>query len=270
MRVRAIKRLMLPCRNPPPLGVGSFRGQPIWGRAGAGQKTGTPLPLQLVLPTEPNTGYAEGMYTPHYATMQDEAELYALMQQFSFATLVSCDAHGLPTASHVPFFIQPGVLRTHLAKANPQWQGIEHREVLVIFQGDHAYISPRYYQSDHRVPTWNYQAVHAYGVASIVGEDEAKRHMLAELSTHHEAGAHSPWTMSQLSEDSIQAHLNALVVIDVHITTLKGAWKLGQNGPTPDRLSAATSLQASTHPTERALGRAMQATLTLDTIKEQQ
>ncbi len=44
-------------------------------------------------------------------------------------------------------------------------------DVLVMFQGPHAYISSSWYSREN-VPTWNYQAVHMYGKASILEKDE--------------------------------------------------------------------------------------------------
>jgi transcriptional regulator len=51
-------------------------------------------------------------------------------------------------------------------RANGQWKAIRaEREVLCIFHGPHAYISPQWYVQQHTVPTWNYAAVHVYGNA---------------------------------------------------------------------------------------------------------
>lgn len=63
------------------------------------------------------------------------------------------------------------VIIGHLAKANEQWRHFQsHTDVLVIFQGPHAYISPSNYQGAG-VPTWNYAAVHMYGLAKIMGSE---------------------------------------------------------------------------------------------------
>ena len=60
------------------------------------------------------------------------------------------------------------VLDMHMAKNNPQWQEFFDDEVMVVFSGPHAYVSPRWYEEQERVPTWNYAAVHAYGVPKLV------------------------------------------------------------------------------------------------------
>ena len=63
----------------------------------------------------------------------------------------------------------------HMAKNNPQWKEFFDDEVLVVFSGPHAYVSPRWYEEQERVPTWNYAAVHAYGVPKVV-ENRRQKH----------------------------------------------------------------------------------------------
>src|SRR5947209_17949155 len=98
------------------------------------------------------------MYLPKHFEITDRALLFELMQRFSFATLVT--AHqGRPMASHLPFLVYPdggdyATLIAHMARANDQWQEFASgAEALVIFQGDHAYISPSWYTVHPSVPT---------------------------------------------------------------------------------------------------------------------
>jgi predicted FMN-binding regulatory protein PaiB len=114
----------------------------------------------------------DAMYIPQFNHVTDPAILHALMQHFSFATLVT-QHEGRPFATHLPFLVEPehgeqGRLLAHLAKANPQWTDFgPGREALVIFQGPHTYISPSWYETQPSVPTWNYAVVHAYGARRI-------------------------------------------------------------------------------------------------------
>ena len=43
--------------------------------------------------------------------------------------------------------------------------------MLIIYQGAHAYVSSSWYEKEN-VPTWNYQAVHLYGEATVLNEQE--------------------------------------------------------------------------------------------------
>lgn len=105
------------------------------------------------------------MYIPNHYAIPHQAESIAFMKQYSFATLVTVK-EGFPTATHLPFTISQKeekiLLRSHFAKANFQWKEIEESSCLVIFSQPNAYISPKYYEKELNVPTWNYVAVHAY------------------------------------------------------------------------------------------------------------
>src|SRR6478609_4625091 len=111
------------------------------------------------------------MYSPHYNRFEDRAEIFAFMRRHSFAVLVT-DGEGGLRASHLPSLVQDEagrfVIEMHMARANDQWRQFRDGEALVIFSGPHAYISPRWYEETERVPTWNYAAIHAYGVPAIV------------------------------------------------------------------------------------------------------
>ncbi|HEV8082201.1 MAG TPA: FMN-binding negative transcriptional regulator [Chitinophagaceae bacterium] len=64
-----------------------------------------------------------------------------------------------------PFIVTEGderiILPSHFAKANKQWTEITGNQVLIIFSEPHAYISPKHYDKELKVPTWNYISIHA-------------------------------------------------------------------------------------------------------------
>src|SRR5256714_5693697 len=114
------------------------------------------------------------MYSPAYNRIEDRAELLAFLRANSFAVLVTRELR----ASHLPVQVRETeselILDMHMARANPQWQDFFDDEVLVVFSGPHAYVSPRWYEEQERVPTWNYAAVHAYGVPKVIQDRNAK------------------------------------------------------------------------------------------------
>ena len=87
------------------------------------------------------------MYIPKAFREDDLNTLHKLMPEYSFATLIT-QHEGVPFATHLPFILDAqrgpsGTLLAHMARANPQWHDFNtEQEVLVIFQGPHAYISP--------------------------------------------------------------------------------------------------------------------------------
>src|SRR5919109_41098 len=114
------------------------------------------------------------MYLPPAFNEPNYDKLHPFMEQNSFAMLVSRSA-GQLVANHLPMLLDSkcgphGCLYGHMARANTQWQHAEGTEVLVVFSGPHAYISPTWYEAAHVVPTWNYVAVHAYGMFHAIQE----------------------------------------------------------------------------------------------------
>src|SRR5256885_2974996 len=123
------------------------------------------------------------MYSPPYNRIEDRAELLAFLRANSFAVLVTRELR----ASHLPVMVRQNeeqlILDMHMARANPQWQDFFDDEVLVVFSGPHAYVSPRWYEEQERVPTWNYASVHAYGVPKVIQDRNAKHASQRRLVT---------------------------------------------------------------------------------------
>jgi transcriptional regulator len=199
------------------------------------------------------------MYIPSAFAVDDRAALQAVMDAYSFATLVSVDA-GRPFATHLPLLLDAGrgahgVLIGHVARANPQWRQLEQAEALAIFQGPHAYISPAWYgPGPASVPTWNYVAVHAYGVVRIIEDAGLVAEQLRALVERHEVG--SDWSLDAAYAGKLQA---GVVAFELEITRLEGKFKLSQNKPAAARAGVAAALAASPADHERAVAAAMLA-----------
>ena len=141
-----------------------------------------------------------------------------------------------------------GVLRAHVARANPLVRDLQAADALVIFQGPQAYVSPLWYPSKQltgkAVPTWNYMVVHAHGPLRIVEEAQWLRAQLEALTATHEAGKAQPWSMDDAPQDYIATMMNAIVGIEIPIMRLEGKWKLSQNQPPPNRDGVIAGLAA--------------------------
>jgi transcriptional regulator len=114
-----------------------------------------------------------------------------------------------------------------MARANPQWRDFSEKEALLVFSGPHAYISPRWYEQTERVPTWNYAAVHAYGVPKIVSELAAKHASQRRLV----AAMDPQWLpkFDALDPEYVERMLGAIVVFEIPVARLETRWKLSQN-----------------------------------------
>jgi len=196
------------------------------------------------------------MYVPSHFRMNGDDAPYAFMAQNAFGTLVSTH-DGAPFASHLPFLIEEGRLRAHMARANPQWRSFGTAQVMVVFTGPHAYVSPAWYEAAESVPTWNYVAVHAYGVPKIVDDPHEVRAMLEALVTRNESGFARPWEMHDAPASYIDGMMSGIVAFDIPIARLEAKEKLSQNRPAVDRVRVAAQLARSDSPADRELSALM-------------
>ena len=194
------------------------------------------------------------MYSPAYNRVEDRAELLAFMRANSFPILVT-GTGGVLHASHLPVTVHETgaqiVIDMHMAKNNPQWREFLDDEAMVIFAGPHAYISPRWYEEQERVPTWNYTAVHAYGVPKIISEKKAKfesqRRLIASLDPQ--------WLpkFDALRQEYVGMMLDGIVNFSIPAARIETRWKLSQNRGRREMELIAAALEKSGDSNERAL-----------------
>ena len=174
------------------------------------------------------------LYIPKHFRNDDPDALYEFIERNAFATLVTSGPKGLHV-SHVPLLPERegGKVRLlgHVARGNEQWEALEGADqVLAIFHGAHAYVSPGWYQNHPSVPTWNYAVVHAHGKARLI--DEAELHdLVVRLSNVYEAGRPKPWKATELPADYVDNMLKAIVGFEIEVERMEGKFKLSQNRP---------------------------------------
>ena len=194
------------------------------------------------------------MYSPPYNQIEKRAELLEFMRANNFVLLVT-GTGGTLHGSHLPALIHEKegrlVLDMHMAKNNPQWKEFFDDEVMVVFSGPHAYVSPRWYEEKERVPTWNYAAVHAYGVPRIVEDRAAKlagqRRLVAAMDPQ--------WLpkFDALREEYVRSMLDGIVNFEIDVTRIDARWKLSQNRGRREMELIAGQLARSDDSVERSL-----------------
>jgi transcriptional regulator len=194
------------------------------------------------------------MYSPYYNRVEDRAEVVEFMRANSFVVLVT-GTGGELQASHLPAQIRVEkeqiILDMHMARANAQWKEFFDEEVMVIFSGPHAYVSPRWYEERERVPTWNYAAVHAYGTPKVIDDRklkyESQRRLVALLDPQ--------WLprFDDLRPEYVDTMLEGIVNFEIPVSRLETRWKLSQNRSRHEQENIAARLEASSDSLERAL-----------------
>lgn len=108
-------------------------------------------------------------------TLADVAEIRRVIGDNPWATIVSHGPDGLVSSHYVVLLDDDRddlTIVGHVGRPDDLIHGVGERELLVIFQGPHGYISPGWYGDVQAVPTWNYTAVHLAGVPEILSDEE--------------------------------------------------------------------------------------------------
>ena len=200
------------------------------------------------------------MYIPKHYAVTDISKMCEFIKNNNFGILFS-HTGSEPMASHLPFVIDEvgdqGLILGHMAKANRQWRYADGQQVLVVFHGPHAYVSPTWYQEDEVVPTWNYVTVHAYGKPVVIDNPEKVREGQTRLVGVYESDATGNWSMDDMPEDYASKMLNGIVSFEMPIDRLEGKFKLNQKNSLADRKGAIKGLQATGDPEAREVARLM-------------
>ncbi len=189
---------------------------------------------------------------PRHFAETDPSVLHALMRAHPLGLLISSSDAEL-VANPVPFLLdtlsERTILRAHVARSNPQWKHIrDGARVLVVFQGEEAYISPSWYASKavhgKVVPTWNYAIVQASGIAVVHEESFWLKAQITALTEVHEGSRPSPWAVTDAPAPFIEAQMRGIVGIEIVVTELTGKWKVSQNRDDADRPGVVAGLSS--------------------------
>ena len=192
------------------------------------------------------------MYLPAHFSEERPDVLRACVRDHPLGLLVTQNVAGGIDANSIPFLLDaegegPGVLRGHVARANPVWRTArDDVDALVVFQGPQGYVSPAWYPSkaEHGkvVPTWNYVVVQARGRLRAIEDRDWLRRFVGRLTDRHEGARTAPWAVSDAPADYVETMLGAIVGIELPLAALVGKWKVTQNRSAADRAGVADGI----------------------------
>ncbi len=195
------------------------------------------------------------MYQPAHGRFRvsDPARLLAELCARAPATLVTRIGDGF-WASILPMLFDAdegtgGVLRGHLARANPQWRDLAaDGSAIAIFNGADAYVTPSWYAEKRRtgrvVPTWNYATVVAHGRLTVRREPEWLVAHVRRLVERHEAGRPQPWSIDDAPAGYIDSQAKAIVGLELTVDRIEAKRKLSQNRSADDIAGTIAGLDA--------------------------
>jgi len=186
------------------------------------------------------------LYIPAHFRVEDPETLRAFIAANAFGTLVTAGPKGIHV-SHIPFVIEQGPeglrLLGHVARANPQANALaEATDVVAIFQGPHAYVSPTWYENHPAVPTWNYAVAHVRGRLAPLDEFEL-RDLLGKLSSTYEGDRPGAWRIDKAPSDFINNLVGTITGFSIAVERVEGRFKLSQNRPGQDAKRVADALE---------------------------
>lgn len=200
------------------------------------------------------------MYIPAAFNEQSPQIAFDLIEEIRLGSLIT---QGRPMlVSHIPFMVDRdrgdhGTLIGHVSKANPQWEHLtENAEVLATFLGPNAYISPSWYATSPRAPTWTYISVHVYGKATLVRAEPELTAMVARLSNTMEP-SDSSWSFSGLPEAHVAKLVKGIVGFEITITRIETQLRLGQNNSVEDRRRVGAALTSRNGLNDSAVSKLM-------------
>jgi transcriptional regulator len=162
-------------------------------------------------------------------------EIRRLVRENPWATLVSDTADGL-VASHYPVLLDESrddvSLLTHVGRPDDVLLELGQRELLIVVQGPHGYISPGWYDATPAVPTWNFVTAHFTGVPEILDANENYR-VLGELVDFFERHMPEPRRMEGLPGDAAYARRISSGTVGLRLTPTRitAKAKLSQDKP---------------------------------------
>lgn len=204
------------------------------------------------------------MYVSKHHRQTDRDAIFLLMDTHPLGAWV-CQADGALVANHIPFLLDRsrgacGTLLGHVARANPVWRSLSAAAPsVVMFQGPQAYVTPGWYpgKAAHGmvVPTWNYAAVHAHGIARAIDDRAWLLDMLNRLTAFHEGRQPKPWRVADAPPDYIDKLLRGIVGIEIPIDRLEAKLKASQDEALQDRHRTVAGLQMQAGDEARAMAR---------------
>jgi transcriptional regulator len=174
------------------------------------------------------------MYNLPYHKEQNEQVIKEFIDKYPFAFLAGSDSENKPVATQVPVFIEEKdgrkILRGHIMKNTDHHKAfLQNNNVLVVFTGNHIYVSGTWYSNPYQPSTWNYMSVHAKGTIRFL-DDIALIDILRKTTLHFENQNQQSTTIyDNLPPEYTQKLMKAIVAFEIEVKEMDIVFKLSQD-----------------------------------------
>ena len=159
-----------------------------------------------------------------------------------------------PRVAHAPVVRVGAALRFHLARANDLAKHLDGATALLLAEGPNGYVSANWYaDAAGNVPTWNYVAIEAEGVARGI-DRAALIDLLDAAAATFEPRVGEDWTRAKMDPARFEAMVGAIQGFELTPATFRATYKLSQNRKPDDAARIADhSAALGNHPLAQAM-----------------
>ena len=190
------------------------------------------------------------VFIPDHYVFDSTAEMLNFIEQHPLAQILTTDQQGFK-ASATPLIQvgEPNELEFigHIAKRNPQAKSILNGiDVMALFNGPNAYVSPRWFKINNTVPTWNYLSIQLRGTFEVITEPQELFKVLRLTIEHMEQlTGGEPWVLEQAPQELVNRLAKMIVAFKFHGTSIEGVKRLAQDKDVTDIRNIQHHLQHS-------------------------
>jgi len=174
------------------------------------------------------------MYDLPYYKEKSDTVVKQFISEHPFAFIAGCDENNKPVATQIPVFIEERNGKLHMT--GHMMRSTDHHKaflcnpnVLVVFTGNHSYVSATWYSNPHQASTWNYMSVHVQGVMSFLDE-EGLEDVLRKTTLHFENGNKQSTTVfDNLTEEYKRQLMKAIIAFEIEVREMGHVFKLSQD-----------------------------------------
>lgn len=164
----------------------------------------------------------------------DEQVLDRFIDEHPFAFLMGCDPESRPIATQIPILMEERggrrLLSGHMMKDTDHHRAfLENENVLVVFTGNHTYVSGSWYDDPNLPSTWNYMSVHAKGIIRFLDEAGLEGSLRKTSLRFEDHDERSPTVFDNLTEDFKHRFMGLIAAFEIEVTSLDSVFKLSQD-----------------------------------------
>jgi len=169
----------------------------------------------------------------------------ALIDEIGFGMVFLTTPDG-PRVAHTPLLSTgDGSVQFHLARANALSRYLDGATALLVLNGPHRYISPRWYADRDTVPTWDYVTLELEGRVRRMA-DEGLEALLNNLIERNEARLEGePWRSEETSAELWARLRRGIIGFELEVQAWRPTLKLSQKKSPEERAAIAAGLEAA-------------------------